>query len=102
MRILAIACSVFLAAACSKPSTTAPASPASPDPAPVDTTGAATRPTLTAEACAAQGGEVIGAIGDGAIHRPDYVCATGAPPIGSIVAKAGEPVAIEGSVCCKK
>jgi hypothetical protein len=90
----------MLLSACSKSSTTS--TPAAPTTAPSDGTGTAARPTLTAEACAAQGGEVIGDIGDGAIHRPDYVCASGAPPIGAIVAKAGEPVAIEGSVCCKK
>jgi len=57
---------------------------------------------LTAEACEASGGVVVGDIGDGAIHRPEYRCANGAPPKGNIQAPAGGPIAIEGSVCCPK
>jgi hypothetical protein len=45
---------------------------------------------------------VIGDIGDGAIHDPDYRCSNGEPPIGSIVPQPGEPIAIEGEVCCKQ
>jgi hypothetical protein len=58
------------------------------------------RPELTAEACKASGGEVIGDIGDGAIHRPDYRCPSGAAPSGNIRAPEGGPIAVEGSVCC--
>lgn len=54
----------------------------------------AEHPTLSAEECEAQGGELVGDIGDGATHRPDYVCPSGAPPIGTV------PLGIEGSVCC--
>jgi hypothetical protein len=58
--------------------------------------------SLTAQQCTDQGGEVIGDIGDGATHQPDYKCAkTGLPPIGHIVAEAGAPMAVEGGVCCK-
>jgi hypothetical protein len=58
--------------------------------------------TMTAQQCTDQGGEVVGDIGDGATQQPDYKCAkTGLPPIGHIVAEAGAPMAIEGSVCCK-
>jgi hypothetical protein len=57
---------------------------------------------LTAEECEANGGMVVGDIGDGAIHRPDYRCPSGSEPSGDIVAPAGGPVAIEGSVCCPK
>lgn len=64
--------------------------------------GAPARPSLTAEACEASGGTVVGDIGDGAIHRADYRCPSGAPPSGSIQAPEGGPVAIEGSVCCPK
>ena len=32
--------------------------------------------------------------GDGAIHRPDYTCQSGAKPIGHIA------LGVEGSVCC--
>lgn len=59
------------------------------------------RPTLTTAECQAQGGTVVGDIGDGAIHRPEYVCeGSGKPPIGTIKAAEGEPIAVEGSVCC--
>ncbi len=70
-------------------------------PKPTEPTPSA-RPNLTTAECEAQGGEVVGDIGDGAVHRPDYVCASGGPPIGSISSTAGEAVAVEGSVCCKK
>jgi hypothetical protein len=59
-------------------------------------------PTYTAEQCTAAGGEVVGDIGDGAIHRPEYRCAkSGEPPLGAIVSEAGQPVAVEGAVCCR-
>ncbi len=61
---------------------------------------AAERETLSAAACTEKGGQVIGDIGDGAIHRPDYRCASGLPPIADIRPSEGEPVAVEGSVCC--
>ena len=54
----------------------------------------AERPQMTAEACEGQGGTVVGDIGDGAVHRPDYRCADGQEPIGTV------PSGIEGSVCC--
>jgi hypothetical protein len=57
--------------------------------------------SLTAEECTAKNGEVVGDIGDGAIHRPEYRCPqNGQPPLGHITAAPGEPVAIEGAVCC--
>ncbi len=52
------------------------------------------RPEMSAEECTDAGGEVVGDIGDGSTHRADYVCASGASPIGM------EPVGIEGAVCC--
>jgi len=55
---------------------------------------------LTAEACEAGGGAVVGDIGDGAIHRADYRCPSGAAPRGNIRAPEGGPIAVEGSVCC--
>lgn len=61
---------------------------------------AAERPSLTTAECEAKGGRVIGDIGDGAIHRPDYTCEGGQPPLGAIAPGEGEPIAIEGSVCC--
>lgn len=101
--VVLFSCSLALAA-CSKAQAPAetPAEPAE-DAAPADTGEAPPeRPSLTAEECAESGGEVIGDIGDGALHRPDYVCASGSKPRGSIRAPEGGPVAIEGSVCCPK
>lgn len=63
-------------------------------------TGTPASKTLTKEECEAKSGTVVGDIGDGAIHRPDYVCASGKPPLGSIAQPAGGPIAIEGAVCC--
>lgn len=77
--------------------------PSSPPPGPAPGSAeTAPRPELTAEACQAGGGTVVGDIGDGAIHRPDYRCPSGAAPSGSIRAAEGAPMAVEGSVCCPK
>jgi hypothetical protein len=58
------------------------------------------RPLVTSTQCQAGGGTIVGDIGDGAIHRPDYRCANGQPPTGTITAEQGEPIAVEGAVCC--
>lgn len=43
----------------------------------------------------------MGDIGNGAIHSPDYICDNnGLPPTDVVVADPGEPIAIEGEVCC--
>ena len=63
------------------------------DQLPPDSTGAE-RAVLTAEECTAQGGTLVGDIGDGATHSPDYLCPNGAPPIANV------PLGVEGSVCC--
>lgn len=76
--------------------------PEPPDGDPKAAPSGAPKAALTQEACEAQGGEVVGDIGDGATHRPDYVCPSGRPPLGSISPPEGGPVAIEGSVCCPK
>ena len=84
--------------------------PGSPQPAPtgeptaeVPPEGSApSRQELTAEECEKNGGTVVGDIGDGATQRPDYRCASGAPPSGSIRAAAGGPMGVEGSVCCPR
>ena len=73
-----------------------------PNPSPGSPDGAPQRPELTAEACEASGGAVVGDIGDGAIHRPEYVCASGVAPSGSIRSPEGAPMAVEGSICCPK
>lgn len=63
--------------------------------------GGPARQSMTAAQCVEAGGEVVGDIGDGAIHRPDYRCArSGQPPLAPIGAEAGKPVAVEGAVCC--
>lgn len=82
-----------------------PAAPPEPTDAPAEPAAeappaAAERPQLTADECSAQGGTVVGDIGDGAIHRPDYKCPSGAAPSGSIRNSGDGPVPIEGSVCC--
>jgi hypothetical protein len=64
--------------------------------------GADAGATLTAAQCAAAGGEVIGDIGDGAIHSPDFRCpGSGERPLGPIAPEAGQPMAVEGAVCCR-
>lgn len=69
---------------------------------PVESGGAAVNTELTAEACTAGGGEVVGDIGDGAIHRPGYLCPSGKAPTGPIRQPEGGPIAVEGAVCCPK
>jgi hypothetical protein len=60
------------------------------------------RGTLTPEQCKAAGGEVIGDIGDGAVHQRDYRCPqSAAPPIATIVTEPGQPIGVEGAVCCR-
>jgi hypothetical protein len=57
--------------------------------------------SLTIAECEAAGGMVVGDPGDGRVHRADYICAsTGDPPIATIRAADGEPIFIEGAVCC--
>lgn len=56
---------------------------------------------ISRQECLAQGGEVIGDTGDGAIFRPNYRCdSNGMAPIDTVAASAGEPMATEGEVCC--
>jgi hypothetical protein len=110
MRTLTVALSFILLAACSKstPSTPPESTTSSADPADPegeeqpDVDAGGERPQLTAAACEADGGTVVGDIGDGAIHQPDYRCPdSGEAPIGTIVAEGDGPVAVEGAVCCK-
>lgn len=63
---------------------------------------ASERKALAPEECEAQGGSVVGDIGDGATHRPDYVCPSGKPPLGNIAPPAGDPIPVEGAVCCPR
>ena len=73
---------------------------AQPESSPAEVTAA--RPSLSAQACEASGGALVGDIGDGAIHRPEFRCPNGAKPSGSIRAAEGAPIAVEGSVCCPR
>lgn len=61
----------------------------------------ANRDRMTGAECISEGGVVIGDIGDGAIHRPEYRCESGLKPIANIYSLEGEPIATEGAVCCK-
>ena len=61
---------------------------------------AVNRPDFSRAECEEQG-VIVGDIGNGAIHRDDYICdSNGQPPIGNVVPQEGEPIAIEGEVCC--
>lgn len=64
--------------------------------------GSAERVELSAEECANANGMVVGDIGNGAIHRPDYVCDSGHAPIGRIRQDPSGPMGVEGSVCCPR
>ena len=105
----AIACASLLVSwmGCSSPQDAPPSAPA---PAPTEPTEPTqpTEPTegerqqLTSEQCEAQGGEVVGDIGDGATQRPDYLCPGGKPPTGNIAPPEGGPMPVEGAVCCPR
>jgi len=61
------------------------------------------RPEVTRDECTGEdiNGVVQGDIGDGATRRDDYICeSNGQPPVANIVPAEGEPIAIEGEVCC--
>jgi hypothetical protein len=88
---------VVILAACGT-SQPPPPSPPSGEPA----TGGSGRKALAQEECEAQGGTVMGDIGDGATQRPDYLCPSGKPPLGNIAPPAGGPISVEGSVCCPR
>jgi hypothetical protein len=64
--------------------------------------GVPERKALAQDQCEAQGGSAVGDIGDGATHRPDYVCPSGKPPLGDIAPPPGGPISVEGSVCCPR
>ena len=93
-RIATAALGLTLVSGCAKSGGDAPPPSEPPTDAPAE------RPALTSAECEAKGGTIVGDIGDGAIHRPDYRCEGGEPPLGSIKAAEGEPMGVEGSVCC--
>jgi hypothetical protein len=98
MHIQKISWVIALALAGCAPSQPPPTSPPTGGPA----AGAPQRKAVTQGECEAQGGSAVGDIGDGATHRPDYVCPSGKPPLGNIAAPAGGPIPIEGAVCCPR
>ncbi len=105
MRIMIMILSVLVVGGCAASSGTPPPGTPPPNAGPpnpgVDNPDDQ-RPQLTAAACEADGGTVVGDIGDGAIHRPDYRCPdSGEAPIAAVVAEPDGPVAVEGAVCCK-
>lgn len=93
------ACAVILLSACDKEAP-APQPPAAESEG-LPTGDNASHPEITATDCEADGGTVVGDIGDGAVHRSDYVCeSNGQPPVGTIAAEEGGPMGVEGAVCC--
>lgn len=60
----------------------------------------AKRETISPDVCKERGGEIIGDPGYGRIHRPDFFCANGQPPWGTIGFSKEGPIPIEGAVCC--
>lgn len=60
----------------------------------------ADRKTLTEEECSSKNGKIMGDPGDGRIHRPNYICPSGKPPLGSVRYETGDMIPVEGSVCC--
>ena len=76
--------------------------PAAPPRAPAPEATETEPHELTSEQCEAQGGEVVGDIGDGATRRPGYLCPAGKPPTGNIAAPEGGPMPVEGAVCCPR
>ncbi len=67
-----------------------------------DTFGEATAgaAALTVGACLDEGGEVVGDPGDGSVFEPDYVCPSGASPLGILDFEPGMPFPKNGGVCC--
>ncbi len=61
---------------------------------------APSRPALYRQDCLDAGANIIGDIGDGRIHRQDYLCPNNQPPLGTIIYSDGEAMPIEGEVCC--
>lgn len=92
--LIRVGCLALLLAACGGGSTAEepPPEASTGDEAPPEPSGP--EGAMSVEDCTAQGGTVVGDIGDGAVHRPDYVCPSGQPPIGSVAQ------GIEGSACC--
>jgi hypothetical protein len=96
MQIHMLRWTIALALAACGSSQPAAQNPPAAEPVP----GTTDRKALAQTECEAQGGSVVGDIGDGATQRADYVCPSGKPPLGNIAPPAGGPMPIEGAVCC--
>ena len=90
----------LLATGCATKAPTDPTGDAAPPAKEAPASADAGRPSMTAAECEASGGRVVGDIGDGAMDRADYTCEGGKAPTGSVRPAEGEPVAVEGAVCC--
>ncbi len=55
---------------------------------------------LTTARCVEMGGVIVADIGDGRVHRTDYLCESGERPFGPIEFLEGQPIPVEGAVCC--
>lgn len=67
--------------------------------APPSTTVAFLETHVSRQECVAQGGQVVGDAGNGAIFQADYRCkSNGEPPHAVVVPAEGEPIATEGEV----
>jgi hypothetical protein len=77
-----------------------------PDEVPIGGGGGLDRIAVTREECVAQGGSIVGDIGDGGIFAESYVCeSNGLAPFAIVVqdtsiSSSAVGVAIEGEVCC--
>lgn len=58
------------------------------------------KPYITRNECTTNGGIIVGDPGDGSVSRPGYRCASGVEPVAYITYLEGEPISIEGEVCC--
>jgi len=93
-----LAFALLVLSACNKETPTTEAPAAESEGLPPGNTGP--EATISAGECESRGGVVVGDIGDGAIFRPDYTCEGGEAPVARIAAEEGEPMGVEGSVCC--
>lgn len=100
--VLVLGSGSFVACGASQPAPIGPSFAPDSGTTPGAPTEDAARPSITANACEANHGSVVGDIGDGAIHRPEYRCVNGAKPTANISADPGGPTALEGSVCCPR
>ncbi len=92
---------VVILTACNSPVKKSDRQPLTAESQSLPTNPAGPKAMLTAAACKADGGTIVGDIGDGAIYKPDYTCeSNGKSPLARIKPEEGGPIGVEGSVCC--